>query len=308
MGTVLRGKYVVAIVAGVSGALSVACSGQAADDAASAAVTSTLQSLSSGATHELAQIDLQSTSAPVDAATWLEDHGKQAFLPDGCARTAREAAVVTFHLDHCTGPGRQAVIDGALRFAFSQVEAGQLRVDVTGEEGLTLHGSPYAYVADGVLRRAGDRTELDWHASSSGTTKRGREFEHETRYTARFDRATRCLSLSGTLEARVDRTELEIRAEGLEVCEQSCPKSGRLEAELKGRRGKLEASVEFDGTDRVSVTGPRGRTRRVAIACGDGEAADDAPEAESAAPEANSSEAADGSERASVPSSSEVDR
>ncbi|MBX3220100.1 MAG: hypothetical protein KF795_06235 [Labilithrix sp.] len=246
---------------------------------ASAVTTSALQAQSqAGLTDGL--VDVEGALAPnaEDAAKAVLERPLRGIRPEGCAKKTRAGEVVTLEMTRCTGPFGKVEITGSLVATFSKPSADVVEVAIVASQGTTANGEPFSYAATGDVRFDGDRRFVTYRGSSSGTTKRGRDFATATDVSIVADVTTHCAKLSGASKGSVGRYELDLTFEGFEGCRDVCPSAGTARARVDGPLVK-NASVEvvFDGSSTAKVKVDRGEGRRtsqrdVALDCDAAEA------------------------------------
>lgn len=246
---------------------------------AAAATTSALQAQSQAGLMD-GLVDVEGDLAPnaEDAAKAVLDRPLRGIRPEGCAKKTRAGAVVTLEMTGCTGPFGKVEITGSLVATFTNPSADLVQVEIVASEGTTANGRAFSYAATGDVRFDGDRRFVTYRGSSSGTTKRGRDFATTTDIAIVADVETHCAKLSGASKGKVARHEIDLTLEGFEGCRDACPSAGTARARVDGPLvANATVEVVFDGSSTAKVKVERGEGRRtshldVALDCDAAEA------------------------------------
>lgn len=205
------------------------------------------------------------------------------FLPAGCARLVPLPAIeqdgvkhphARIEFDGCTGPYGLAKLTGAIETTLTLPTPGapvrKWHLEIGVPDGVTLmsRGRPLTYTASADVVVDADGRELTWHAAWSGTTKSGKAVSHTSDMNVRTDADTRCTDMSGVTTGKVEDRGIDTIVDGVTVCPGACPTSGTIQSIAKN--GKKSVVIRFDGSSTAHVTGRKGRTFELPLACADG--------------------------------------
>lgn len=263
-------------------ACALASTGCASDDddreEASSTATAALQTQSQDGVLQ-GVVDLEGDAAPEPeaAAQRVVDDTSPGLTPDGCAQKTRSGSVVTLTLNECSGPFGQVLLTGSLVATFSKTSANDLHVDIVASNDTTANGRAFAYGAQADVHFDGMKRIVTYRGSSSGSTKRGKDFARQTELSITADVGTHCAKIDGSSKGRVGKYDVDLSITGFEGCRDACPTSGVARATVDGPLVN-DASVEvsFDGTDqaRAKISARRERDLVIALDCRANEAAE----------------------------------
>jgi hypothetical protein len=244
------------------------------DDFANAIVTSALQAPEAQSITDDLTGDPCATLTAESAARQAADRPSVLLEPERCLEKRAEGAELHVDFDGCRGPFGGMRLDGGVDAFFAVTGECRLMARVSDRD-LRANDRPLDYGATAEIVVTDGAHEIDWRASFSGTTRRGRAIEQRSDLGIVLDRQTSCRTVEGETQGHVDGFEYDWGVTGMAVCPGECPSSGFVKAAWHGRRGERNFSVEFDGSSIARVTMPSGRTRNVGMICDAAEVVDD---------------------------------
>jgi hypothetical protein len=264
----LRTVLAVALATLSLGSVTTGCSSEESDsDEASATATSALQTQSQDGVMD-GVLDTSDDAAPDPevVAQHVADYPLHGLSPADCATKTRSGSVVTLTLDNCTGPFGQVVVKGSLIATFSKSQSNDLHVDISASKDTTANGRALAYAAQADVTFDGTKRTVTYHGSSSGITKRGKDFSRKTDLTIAADVATHCAKIDGTSTGSVGKYAVDLSISGFEGCRDVCPTAGKAHASVDGPLVKASVDVTFDGSDKAHATISAKKTRELDVA------------------------------------------
>jgi len=247
--------------------ITMGCAAEDTDgDEASATATSALQTQSQDGVMD-GVLDTSGDAAPEPevVAQHVVDYPLSGLSPAGCATKTRSGDVVTLALDSCTGPFGQVVVTGNLVATFSKSSSNDLHVDIVARD-LLANGRALAYASQSDVHFEGSKRVVAYHGSSSGITKRGKDFSRTTDLTIAADIATHCAKIDGTSKGSVGKYDVDLSVNGFEGCRDACPTAGAAHASVDGPLVKASVDVPFDGGDKAHATIPARKPRELDVA------------------------------------------
>jgi len=212
-----------------------------------------------------------SVSDPLAAAGQLGAPGQ--LWPSGCSTRSRDTAdpaVVHLGFADCTGPFGLVQIDGTATVTFSAGAGGRLHV-VFASVDLTAGGSPITLSATADLSFPSATTrEVLWQGSWTHTNLAGALVAHTSDVTIAVDTVSGCRTMDGSAATTVAGRQVDSTLRSYEICHdlvtgaEGCP--GGSVVHTGEPSGKV-VTLQYDGGDVAEVTGPRGETFQVALAC-----------------------------------------
>ena len=180
--------------------------------------------------------------------------------------TADEAnSNLTYTFKKCAGPNGLYRITGTIVAHYTSAP-GKLTLDITGDN-ITLNKATVDYHATAIVTAASsvDRA-MDWNATMSGTTARGRELTRTVSKHITWKLGERCFTLTGTSEGDVSKRNLKTEVTGFTRCQGACPESGgKITVTNTDKNKTLE--IDFDGTAQATVIVPNGQSVKVPLFC-----------------------------------------
>lgn len=199
-----------------------------------------------------------------------QDRAVAHFEPAGCLTVTREANVVTYTFDGCTGPWGLVELRGKEIATFHPAAQGTIDVSLASED-LTLtdtHSGKIVAVehaADVVITKGeGGAGSMVWRGGFTATNEAGKTLSHTSDITASVD-AEGCRTVDGTTRNSGARGGVTTTFDGLTRCASpgECP-AGTVSAVADGG---ATFSIEFDGSDIAIYTGPGGGEWEIPLAC-----------------------------------------
>lgn len=193
------------------------------------------------------------------------------YLPAGCATlTSPEPAHVRVRFDGCHGPFGLLTLDGELEAIYQSRAPGQrwrVHVQVPAGATLTANGRPIEHSAEADVAVSEGERRVVWHASSSGTSRKGEAVTHASDMELRFDLGARCVEVSGVTRGAVGARGLETLVDGYVVCADACPSGGTITS--TGLASRRAVTLRFDGSSVARGVGRNGRAFQLPLACAD---------------------------------------
>jgi hypothetical protein len=198
------------------------------------------------------------------------------FMPAGCIVSTRIAAGQWSHVfTNCTGPLGRVTYNGTVTSTWT-VSAGSFQV-VHAATSFTEAG-PNVTVTFGGSRtvtytRAGSVLSKHRVGSWTGTLSKNANpsktepWSHNADFTSTWDESSKCYTRDGSADNAIGGREFGRKVTGYKVCGGlfACPSSGELEVDRKD--GSVTITIDFLGGQNVEVTGPKGNSIKVKIAC-----------------------------------------
>lgn len=237
---------------------------------ATAAVTSSLESArnQNAAREAVESYDCNITAE--DAVREAAERPVVGLYPETCVTKVPDGDALRVTYDGCTGAFGKADISGGIDALVEVSGECKLFADIEDTGDLTNHGRQFDYAATADVTVSEGLRDVDWRASWSGETKRGRTIEQSSELRVIVDDASSCRDISGTAEGVVDgEYPYDISVADFTMCPGACPSKGTVVAQWQGHRKEREVTVDFDGSDVAVVTGWSGRTFEVPMVCGD---------------------------------------
>lgn len=212
----------------------------------------------------LPAITLDATSTTLADAV-----NKQADLPNllsepACLTVQTEGNVVTYSFDECPGPWGLATVSGLERATFTAVSAGIFDVELRSE-GLTIDGKEASHEGVARVDVTGDEGKhVHFTGAFAGSTSKGRDVAT----TSDLDLTLLELSIRLNGEATID-----IGLRGLEVSVEDLSRNGPAGTCPDGRvvvttrLTRLTLTLDFDGSETVSVDSARGGHGTIELTC-----------------------------------------
>lgn len=178
------------------------------------------------------------------------------FLPPSCLAVDVAGNVVTYTLDHCTGPWGAADLTGAEIVTFSPGDGpGSIYFEMQSV-GLKANGVDVEHHVDVFVTLEETGKRILWQGGFSGTSAKGKAFSNESDLDL-FLGEDGCARLSGTASSKVGLREVELDFLGIERCGPAgtCP-NGVIEA--TGKLSGVTISLLFDGTQTLLARGENG--------------------------------------------------
>lgn len=213
----------------------------------------------------LPAIMLDSTSTTLADAV-----SRQSDLPtlfqSACLTVQIEGNVVSYQFDGCPGPWGQATVSGVERATFTAVSAGVFDVALQSE-GLTIDGE--AGTHEGTARvdvTGAEGKQVHFSGAFNGSTSAGRPVATTS------DLDLLLLEPAGSVRLDGEAT-IDIGLRGLDVSVQDLLRDGPAGTCPEGRVivttrvTRLTLTLDFDGTETVTVESARGGHGTIALSC-----------------------------------------
>lgn len=187
------------------------------------------------------------------------------FQPEGCLTIEREANVVTYTFDACTGPWGLVELNGQEIATFTDgPEEGSIAITLQSKD-LEANAHPIDHQADVLVSFPDESSRrVAWKGGFTTASSKGTPIAHTSDLVFTVD-AQDCRTANGVTTGSVGDRGITVTYEELTRCggRNMCP-AGSVTAENKAG---LTTSIEFDGSDTAVVTGPRGREWEVPMLC-----------------------------------------
>jgi hypothetical protein len=209
-------------------------------------------------------------AGPDEDPVAIQDRAVAHFEPAGCLTVSREANVVTYTFDGCTGPWGLVELRGKEIATFHPAAQGTIDVSLASED-LSLTDTrtdevvAVEHAADVVITKGEDGAgSMVWRGGFTATNEAGKALTHTSDITASID-AEGCRTVDGTTRNSGERGGITTTFDGLTRCSSpgECP-AGTVSAVADGG---ATFSIEFDGSDVAIYTGPAGREWEIPLAC-----------------------------------------
>ncbi|MBX3226632.1 MAG: hypothetical protein KIT84_31765 [Labilithrix sp.] len=169
---------------------------------------------------------------------------------------------VTFTFTSCQGRNGLRDVSGVV-VAAATVEPGKLRLELTFT-GLAVNGAKIDGSASTDIVASGTTRTMTWSASLSGTTAGGKSFSRQSTHKVSWSLGDACFALDGTSEGKVRDREIRTVIQDFRRCARGCPEAGgKITISTKDQ----QVSLEYDGTNRATFTGPNGGTAAIPLFC-----------------------------------------
>jgi hypothetical protein len=249
------------------------CTGTLEEEVADAVVASALETGNTGPQGRFI-IDARPAQADAclaDAAAAAADAAARPVVglyPAECLTKTADGVELHGEFDGCTGPFGRVTLQGGMDATFSPLADCRMHADVADSGDFTANDRPLDYSAQADITYRDGGRDVEWTAHWTGTTRRGRDIEHDSSLDVQADDATGCLAVAGTTSGHVDEWQFGTTIDGLRICPEACPEAGVVEATLEGKNRDRTIRVEFDGSNVAQVTGWTGREFEVEMVCG----------------------------------------
>lgn len=214
-------------------------------------------------------------SAAIDAVvTKSKTHPN--YWPRGCATATKDPTKkghVTVQFDHCNGADKLKNLTGSID-AYIKRYGGGLHVEIVSTDSLKSDGAPLEYKAQIDVMYDEDTRQTIWHQTWK-TTDEDRVVSHASSQSMlySFDQDTFeiCVNASGVSHTTIQddsgtiTRSIETVLDGFQRCSEQCPTAGSITT--TGRKNRQSVVISFDGTDKATVTGPRGKTFALPLPC-----------------------------------------
>jgi hypothetical protein len=249
-------------------------SGEAVDAATEALATDGSEAVSSddASTGALTDTSLEAVSAdPGDAAAALAAAPPSA--ADGSCRSRAkdpsDPATVIITLTDCTGRFGKHHVSGTEIVHFTKGAGPVLHADFHSEN-LTFDGKPASHTASADITFAEGSRTIAWQGSLEREGKNGGAVNHSSDLSIVVDTVAHCRTRNGTAVTSFGDREIDTSFEDVKVCRDAsgafgCP-TGQV-THTNAANGK-QITVDFDGSDQATVTGPKGQTFDKTMICG----------------------------------------
>ncbi len=218
---------------------------------------------------------------PADGATLDEVDAKIKtnpgvyFQPAGCIVSTRVSPGVWNHVfTNCTGPHGHVTFNGTIKSTWT-LSAGQLEVKHEATDfkaagprvTVTFSGS-----RDVTYTRSGSVITKHRVGSWTGTITKNaggasEPWSHNADFTSTWDSSSKCYTRDGSADNTIGAREFGRKVTGFKVCGDifACPESGTFELDRKN--GTVKITLVFDGGDKATLTGPKGNSVDITLAC-----------------------------------------
>ena len=231
--------------------------------------------IESGLEEPLSGADPTDPGTPADGATQADVLAKvkvnpgKWFKPAGCITTTLAGNVATHVFKGCTGPYGLVDFDGTVTTTYVFANGS---LTVTHEAmGFKANGASISGKRVVVYTKSGSVITKHRTGDWTGTTKNGKAFTHTADFTATWDGSTKCITRDGSAQSTIAARELSHSITGYKRCGiglLGCPESGKIVLERTGKAGNsASVTIEFLGGRSFSVTGPKGNTVDLQLAC-----------------------------------------
>lgn len=205
--------------------------------------------------HAADSVDATTTESALAIATT----GSASFEPAGCETSATAGSKTTYTFAGCSGPYGLVKVSGTI-----EVDLGATKAGATAHltsSGLSVNGATLNLDLD-VTETA---TSVTIASNSTATGSRGGALTFAGSYTASFDQAAQCVSLTGNWSTKFDDLTWATSATGYQHCAGKCPAAGG-KVTFAGPAGRSIA-IAYDGSATAEVTDTKGQTSAVSLPC-----------------------------------------
>lgn len=175
------------------------------------------------------------------------------------------ATEVTFTFDNCQGRNGLRDVSGVIVARAEVPGPRMLKLFLTFTalkvNGAVIDGSAAASIdAEGVER------SMSWSATLDGTTTGGKKFTYQSDHTVTWTLGGTCFAVEGSANGTVRDRSLKTEIAGFRRCGRGCPDAGGKITVTNTAKNK-QTTLEYDGTNRATFTGPNGKTTVVPLLC-----------------------------------------
>ncbi|HEY8074134.1 MAG TPA: hypothetical protein VIF62_08495, partial [Labilithrix sp.] len=193
----------------------------------------------------------------------------------GCIVSTRLSPGVWQHVfTNCTGPKGKVTYNGTVKSTWT-LSAGSLEVKHEATDfsakgprvTVTFSGSrDVTYTRSGSVitkHRVGNWTGTI--AKNTGTASE--PWSHTADFTSTWDSSSKCYTRDGSADNTIGSREFGRKVTGFKVCGDifACPEGGTFELDRKN--GTVTITLTFDGGDKATLTGPKGNSVDITLAC-----------------------------------------
>ncbi len=190
------------------------------------------------------------------------------FQPAGCIVTELTGNIATHTFKGCKGPYGLIDFDGVITSTY--VLDGSTLTITHEASGFKANGAQIEGKRVAVYTRAGAVVTKHRTGSWSGTTKKGKTFAHEADFTVTWDAAAKCITRDGTAQTTIAARQVSHTIAGYKRCgigNLGCPESGTITLERTRGVKSQSVTLQFEGGQDVTITGPGGRSFSRQLVC-----------------------------------------
>ena len=176
------------------------------------------------------------------------------------------AQTVTYTFDGCTGPYGLVNVTGVVVAKYDVVSPTQIKLDLSSK-GLKVNKTTIDWTAKADITSVGSARTMVWDGTLGGTTGRGRTFARVDRKTITWEAGGQCITVNGSSEGDVTGRKVRTDVTTMSLCKGACPGPGGSVKVTSAESGK-SISIDYDGDETATYTGPNGGKAEVRLACG----------------------------------------
>lgn len=187
------------------------------------------------------------------------DGAKALYFPRNClaVKSDEPARTVTYTFSNCAGPNGIFRIRGTIVTTY-EVLPGKLVLNLVANA-LEVNKATVDWSARAEITATGPAREMRWKAQLTGTTARGKPFSRTNEKLVSWRFGERCFGVSGVSEGEVRGRYLRVEIADFRRCQGSCPEAGGR-ITITNADGKVKVEILYDGSNRATLTSPRGST------------------------------------------------
>lgn len=173
---------------------------------------------------------------------------------------------VTYTFDGCQGRNGLHDVSGVIvARAEVQPNARMLKLFLTFTA-LKVNGAVIDGSAEASIDAEGVERSMTWSATLDGTTAGGRKFTYTSKHSVTWTLGAQCFALEGSTTGTVRDRGIKTEIAGFRRCGRGCPDAGGKITVTNIAKNK-QTTLEYDGTNRATFTGPNGKTTVVPLLC-----------------------------------------
>jgi hypothetical protein len=196
----------------------------------------------------------------------IGDGVRAIFIPRGCVTpTSNEAEhTVTYAFNKCTGPYALLNITGEVKVTY-RLDGNTLHLDLAATD-LEVNQATVDWAATADITADGLKRDMKWHATLSGKTRRGRDFNRTNDVRLQWTVGEPCFALQGTSTGNVRTRNLKTEIENFRRCRGSCPEAGGV-IRVTNLANNATVTISFDGSNRATILTPKKETLSLPLFC-----------------------------------------
>jgi hypothetical protein len=198
----------------------------------------------------------------------IGDGAKAIYMPRGCLtvtvnETSPTEGTAKYEFNGCSGPTGLFNITGVVDVTY-KASLNHLTLDLVGTD-IKANRAMIDWSAHAEIDADGANRTMQWKATLSGTTARGRDFARTNEKTIKWTVGEPCIGLDGVSQGNVSGRNLKTEVTAFRRCRGSCPDAGgKIVVTNLDRNVSVE--IDYDGTAQAKLITPKGETT-IALLC-----------------------------------------